>query len=66
VRWGQAPISEQLLSAAREVFRPDLFDTALGRPDNGGDEEPADGVGAFTGPPFDAAWINLIALSGVS
>ena len=59
-------MSGQLLSAAREVFRPDLFDAALGRPDKGGDEEPADGVGAFTGPPFDPARINLIALSGVS
>ncbi len=65
VRWGQAPMSGQLLSAARGVFRPDLFDAALGGPDKGGDEEPADGVGAFAGPPFDPERMNLITLPGV-
>jgi NitT/TauT family transport system ATP-binding protein len=66
VRWGQAPMSGQLLSAAREVFRPELFDAALGGPDPSGHGEPADGVGAFAGPPFDPARMNLIALPGVS
>jgi NitT/TauT family transport system ATP-binding protein len=35
------------------VFRPDLYDAALGgsEPMSGG--EPADHIGAFTGPAFD-------------
>jgi two-component system, oxyanion-binding sensor len=54
VRWGQAPLSAEMLAAAKAVFRPDLFDAALpdGKPDLAG--EPADGIGAFAGPPFDA------------
>jgi NitT/TauT family transport system ATP-binding protein len=50
-RWGQAAFSPEGLDAARRVFRPDLYDAALGRP------APAaaggDGIGAFTGPAFD-------------
>jgi len=54
VRWGQAPLSAELLTAAKAVFRPDLYDQALGkaaaqRPV----DAPTDGVGAFAGPPFD-------------
>jgi ABC-type nitrate/sulfonate/bicarbonate transport system substrate-binding protein len=54
VRWGQAPLSAEMLAAAKAVFRPDLFDAALpdGKPDLVG--EPADGIGTFAGPPFDA------------
>jgi ABC-type nitrate/sulfonate/bicarbonate transport system substrate-binding protein len=54
VRWGQAPLSAEMLAAAKAVFRPDLFDAALGdgKPDLAG--EPADGIGAFAGPAFDA------------
>jgi NitT/TauT family transport system ATP-binding protein len=54
VRWGQAPLSAEMLAGAKAVFRPDLFDAALadGKPDLAG--EPADGIGAFAGPPFDA------------
>lgn len=53
VRWGQAPYSSELLAMAKAVFRPDLYDSALpGEPlDLAG--EPVDGIGAFTGPPFD-------------
>ncbi len=53
VRWGQAPLSAELLAAAKAVFRPDLFDAALddGKPDLAG--EPADGIGAFAGPAFN-------------
>ena len=29
VRWGQAPLSAELLAAAKAVFRPDLYDAAL-------------------------------------
>jgi two-component system, oxyanion-binding sensor len=53
VRWGQAPLSAELLATAQAVFRPDLYDAAMadGAPDLAG--EPADGVGAFAGPAFD-------------
>lgn len=58
VRWRQAPLSSEMLAVAEAVFRPDMFDAALGggKPDLSG--EPADGVGAFTGGPFDAADIG--------
>ena len=52
VRWGQAAISPEALKTAMAVFRPDLYDAALGR-----EGKPADGpdtIGAFSGPPFDA------------
>jgi NitT/TauT family transport system ATP-binding protein len=54
VRFGQAPLSPELLAAAKAVFRPDLFAAALPaeRADLAG--EPADGIGAFAGPAFDA------------
>jgi NitT/TauT family transport system ATP-binding protein len=54
VRWGQAPLSAEMLAAANAVFRPDLFDVTQvdANPDLIG--EPADGIGAFAGPPFDA------------
>jgi NitT/TauT family transport system ATP-binding protein len=54
VRWGQAPLSAELNATAQAVFRPDLYDTALGAapsPDDGG---PRDGIGGFIGPAFDA------------
>jgi len=55
VRWGQAPLSAELLSAAKSVFRPDLYDAAIAdtAPDLEG--EPADGIGAFAGPAFDSS-----------
>jgi ABC-type nitrate/sulfonate/bicarbonate transport system substrate-binding protein len=53
VRWGQAPLSEELLSAAKGVFRPDLFDAALERSATN-TTAPADRMGAFAGPAFDA------------
>src|SRR5262249_51822490 len=47
VRWGQTAYSEDALRTAMGVFRPDLYDAALGRgaPANG---EP-DAIGAFAG-----------------
>ncbi|SHH30396.1 CmpA/NrtA family ABC transporter substrate-binding protein [Bradyrhizobium erythrophlei] len=51
VRWGQASISPEALGIAKAVFRPDLYDAALGR---GGKAEAPDAIGAFAGPPFDA------------
>jgi len=53
VRWGQAPLSRELLAAAKSVFRPDLYDAALGPPGTAPASEPADGIGAFGGPAFD-------------
>jgi NitT/TauT family transport system ATP-binding protein len=53
VRWGQAPLSKELADAAMAVFRPDLYDAALGPPAKNGLDAPADGIGAFKGPAFD-------------
>jgi NitT/TauT family transport system ATP-binding protein len=53
VRWGQAPLSPELLAAAEAVFRPDLYDAALAAPDAKPVGEPVDHIGAFAGPPFD-------------
>jgi len=52
VRWGQASISPEALGTATAVFRPDLYDSALGR--GGKAAEASDAIGAFAGPPFDA------------
>jgi NitT/TauT family transport system ATP-binding protein len=53
VRWGQAPLSRELLAAAEGVVRPDLYDAAMPGEDESAGPEPADGIGAFTGPKFD-------------
>jgi two-component system, oxyanion-binding sensor len=53
VRWGQAPLSAELLAAAKAVFRPDLYDAAIADPALDMAGEPADGIGAFAGPAFD-------------
>jgi NitT/TauT family transport system ATP-binding protein len=53
VRWGQAPLSAELLATAKGVFRPDLYDAAVGRDEPDISSEPADGIGAFAGPSFD-------------
>jgi NitT/TauT family transport system ATP-binding protein len=52
VRWGQASISPEALRTAQAVFRPDLYDAALGRA--GKLAAPPGAIGAFAGPPFDA------------
>ena len=52
VRWGQTALSPDALKVAMSVFRPDLYDAALGSrgtPAHG----VADGIGAFAGPAFD-------------
>jgi two-component system, oxyanion-binding sensor len=53
VRWGQAPLSANQLAAAKSAVRPDLYDAALA--DNAAKRgyDPADGIGAFTGPLFE-------------
>jgi two-component system, oxyanion-binding sensor len=53
VRWGQAPLSGELLAAAQAVFRRDLYDAAIAPAACDGSGKPADGIGAFAGPPFD-------------
>ena len=50
VRWGQAPLSEDLCRAAMGVFRPDLYDAAVGA---SAEKPPAGIIGAFAGPAFD-------------
>jgi NitT/TauT family transport system ATP-binding protein len=54
VRWGHAPLSRELLKAAKAVFRTDLYDSILGKKPPLASEEPADHIGAFTGAAFDA------------
>jgi two-component system, oxyanion-binding sensor len=58
VRWGQAPLSAELLAAAKAVFRPDLYDAAIVGAQPAVSGEPADGIGAFAGPPFDPGAIS--------
>jgi NitT/TauT family transport system ATP-binding protein len=53
VRWGQAPLSAEMLAAAKAVVRPDLYDAALAGGGAGPASGPSDGIGAFTGPQFD-------------
>jgi two-component system, oxyanion-binding sensor len=56
VRWGQAPLSPELLAAAEAVFRPDLYDAVPGLVDDHRPvDAPANGIGAFAGPRFDPA-----------
>jgi NitT/TauT family transport system ATP-binding protein len=52
VRWGQTSFSPEALQTAKAVFRPDLYDAALGQEGKGADA--AETIGAFAGPPFDA------------
>jgi NitT/TauT family transport system ATP-binding protein len=51
VRWGQAALSSDALKTAMDVFRPDLYDAAVGRRSALTDVPQA--IGAFAGPPFD-------------
>lgn len=53
VRWGQAPMRPEALTTALAVFRPELYDAAMGRPEPG--SEASDAIGAFAGPAFDPA-----------
>jgi NitT/TauT family transport system ATP-binding protein len=55
VRWGQVDLSPELLAAATDVFRPDLYEAAVGTAERLPAGEPADNVGAFAGPAFDPA-----------
>ena len=50
VRWHQIAPSMNAEFTAASVYRPDLFDAALSMQDAAAE----DGIGAFSGPPFDA------------
>lgn len=50
VRWGQTQLSDEALRTAMGVFRPDIYDAALGVPGQTQDSA----IGAFAGPPFAA------------
>ena len=50
VRWGQTALSPEALKTAMAVFRPDLYDAAIGRSGEGQASAP---FGAFAGPAFD-------------
>jgi NitT/TauT family transport system ATP-binding protein len=53
VRWGQqTAVSPEALKTAMAVFRPDLYDAALGR--EAVPAGAAGAIGAFAGPAFDA------------
>ncbi|MCP3389640.1 ABC transporter substrate-binding protein [Bradyrhizobium sp. CCGB12] len=52
VRWGQTVLAPDSIKTAMTVFRPDLYDAALGR--RPPDQAP-EAFGAFTGPAFDPA-----------
>jgi len=54
-RWGQTAVSAEALRTAMAVFRPDLYDAALGKP---GDAVAHPAIGAFAGPAFDPADIE--------
>jgi two-component system, oxyanion-binding sensor len=53
VRWGQTAMRPEALKTAMKVFRPDLYDAALGQ--QGKATAPSDAIGAFAGPAFDPA-----------
>jgi len=53
VRWGQVRLTPAALTTAKAVFRPDLYDAAIGESEASA-PGPGDGIGAFAGPPFDA------------
>jgi ABC-type nitrate/sulfonate/bicarbonate transport system substrate-binding protein len=52
IRWGQASLSPEALKVAKGVFRPDLYDAALGLA--GAGKGGPNAIGAFAGPAFDA------------
>lgn len=54
VRWGQTALSAEALKTAMGVFRPDLYDAAVGRPSQGG-QAAGGSFSAFTGPIFNPA-----------
>jgi ABC-type nitrate/sulfonate/bicarbonate transport system substrate-binding protein len=55
VRWQQAPLTDDLHRIAESVFRPDLYDLALGHPPAQAVTDPPDRIGAFFGADFVAS-----------
>lgn len=53
VRWGQTEMRPDALRTAMSVFRPELYDAALGLTQAASDASSA--IGAFAGPAFDPA-----------
>jgi two-component system, oxyanion-binding sensor len=53
VRWGQTAMRPDALKTAMGVFRPDLYDAAMGL--QGKAPHASDAIGAFAGPAFDPA-----------
>jgi ABC-type nitrate/sulfonate/bicarbonate transport system substrate-binding protein len=53
VRWGQTAMRPDALRTAMEVFRPELYDAAMGHPP--AISEASSAIGAFAGPAFDPA-----------
>jgi NitT/TauT family transport system ATP-binding protein len=51
-RWGQTSLRLDALKTAMAVFRPDVYDAALG-PRAGAVADATDNIGAFAGPAFD-------------
>ncbi len=51
VRWGQTTLKPDALKTAMGVFRPDLYDAAVGQ--QGKAAGASDAIGAFAGPAFD-------------
>jgi NitT/TauT family transport system ATP-binding protein len=51
-RWGQTSLSKDALGTAMSVFRPDLYDAALGKSARAG-PPPRESFAAFAGPAFD-------------
>ena len=51
IRWGQTSWSPEALKTAMAVFRPDLYDAAIGREQDAGVRGT---IGAFAGPAFDS------------
>jgi len=51
VRWGQTAMRPDALRTAMGVFRPDLYDAAMGS--RGTASDASDAIGAFAGPAFD-------------
>ena len=56
VRWGQTALEPDALKTAMGIFRPDLYDAALGHV--GKPTEAQKAIGAFAGPPFDPSDIQ--------
>jgi NitT/TauT family transport system ATP-binding protein len=55
VRWGQAELSTELQASAENVFRADLYDSAVDVTDEGGHEGHVTDIGALFDPAFDPA-----------